>query len=92
MVLTPVSTEKLKNVHEAAERAVRHGVVTVDLAGRRYELLPPEQLGYLAGLVALGFLGIIEWSIAAVVAVGHTLVYRSHRQGLRSLGAALQEA
>ncbi len=92
MVLTSVSTEKMESVQEAAERAIRQGVVTVDLDGRRYELLPSEQLGYFAGLVALGFLGIVEWPVAAVVAVGHTLAYRSHRQGLRNLGAALQEA
>ncbi|WP_250285529.1 MULTISPECIES: hypothetical protein [unclassified Frankia] len=92
MVLTPVSTKKMGNIREAAERAVQHGVVTVDIDGRRYELLPSEQLGYFAGLVALGLLGIIEWPVAAVVAVGHTIAYRSHRQGLRNLGAALQEA
>ncbi|AEH11316.1 MULTISPECIES: hypothetical protein [Protofrankia] len=92
MVLTPISAEKAGNFQEVAERAIRRGVVTIDLDGRRYELLPSEQLGYFAGLAALGLLGIIEWPVAAVVAGGHTIAYRSHRQGLRNLGVALQEA
>ncbi len=62
------------------------------ILNRHIELFPPEQIGYLVGLTALAMLEIIEWPIAVAVAVGHTITYRSHRKGLRSLGAALEEA
>jgi hypothetical protein len=77
---------------DAVERGAWRGVVTVEIAGRRVELLPPEQLGYFAGLGLLVALGVIEWPVAAVVAVGHTLAFRSRRAGLSRFGAAIEKA
>jgi hypothetical protein len=64
--------------------------VAINVAGRRIELLPPEQIGYFMGLGLLVALEVIDWPIAVVVAVGHTIAYRSQRVGLRQFGAAIE--
>jgi len=90
--MTVARTEEVAGAPGSVERAAIQGVITIYVAGRRVELLPPEQIGYLAGLGVLSALGAIEWPVAIAVAVGHTLAFRSHRAGLRHLGAALEKA
>lgn len=76
----------------AAERAVTHHTVTLDVFGTRLELLPPEHLAFLAGVGVLAALEILEWPVALVLAVGHQLAHSHHGQVLREFGEALEEA
>ncbi|MET9848267.1 hypothetical protein [Streptomyces ossamyceticus] len=76
----------------AAERAVTHHAVTLDVFGARIELLPPDQLAFLAGVGVLAACEIIEWPVALVLAVGHQLAHSHHGRMLREFGEALEEA
>ncbi|MEV0637175.1 hypothetical protein AB0I77_19915 [Streptomyces sp. NPDC050619] len=76
----------------AAEHAVAHNAVTLDVFGARLELLPPEQLAFIAGLGALAAFEILEWPVALVLAVGHQLAHSHHGRVLREFGEALEEA
>ncbi|WP_143675189.1 hypothetical protein [Streptomyces sp. JV178] len=76
----------------AAERAVTHHAVTLDVFGARIELLPPDQLAFLAGVGVLAACEIIEWPVALILAVGHQLAHSHHGRMLREFGEALEEA
>ncbi|WP_201452642.1 hypothetical protein [Streptomyces sp. HM190] len=76
----------------AADRAVTRHAVTFDVLGARIELLPPEQLAFLAGVGVLAACEIIEWPVALVLAVGHQLAHSHHGRMLREFGEALEEA
>lgn len=76
----------------AAERAVTHHAVTLDVFGARLELPPPEQLAFLAGIGVLTAVEILEWPVALVLAVGHQLAHSHHGRVLREFGEALEEA
>ena len=76
----------------AAERAVTHHAVTLDVFGARLELPPPEQLAFLAGIDVLTAVEILEWPVALVLAVGHQLAHSHHGRVLREFGEALEEA
>ena len=76
----------------AAERAVSRHSVTFDVFGTRVELLPPEQLAFLAGVGVLAALEIVEWPVALVLAIGHQLAHSHHGRVLREFGEALEEA
>lgn len=76
----------------AAERAVTHHAVTLDVFGARVELLPPEQLAFLAGVGVLAAFEVLEWPVALVLAVGHQLAHSHHGRVLREFGEALEEA
>ncbi|WP_208117135.1 hypothetical protein [Streptomyces sp. NBC_00582] len=77
---------------EAAARTVKNHSVTLDVLGTRVELLPPEQLAFLAGVGTLAALEILEWPVALVLAVGHQLAHSHHSRMLREFGEALEEA
>ncbi|TQE21115.1 hypothetical protein SipoB123_27440 [Streptomyces ipomoeae] len=66
--------------------------MTLDVFGARVELLPPEQLAFLAGVGVLAAVEIIEWPVALVLAVGHQLAHSHHGRVLREFGEALEEA
>ncbi len=81
-----------RNAGKAADRAVTHHSVTLDVFGTRVELLPPEQLAFLAGVGVLAVLEIVEWPVALVLGVGHQLAHSHHGRLLRAFGEALEEA
>ncbi|WKX10948.1 hypothetical protein [Streptomyces sp. NL15-2K] len=87
-----VADADAKSAGAAAERAVAHHTVTLDVLGTRLELLPPEQLAFLAGVGVLAAFEIIEWPMAMVLAVGHQLAHSHHGRVLREFGEALEEA
>jgi hypothetical protein len=80
------------DAQSAAEKPVLRGLFSITIAGRRMEVLPPEQIGYLVGIGLLAALEIIEWPVALVLAIGHTLAFRSQRAGFQKLGAAMARA
>ncbi|MBP2066369.1 hypothetical protein [Streptomyces iranensis] len=56
------------------------------------ELPSADQLCFLAGLGVIAAVGIIEWPVAAAIAVGHGLAHSQHGKALREFGEALEEA
>jgi hypothetical protein len=52
-------------------------------------LPPPDKLAFYAGLVAAATLGVVDWPIALVTAVGHLLSDDQHNRTLHALGEAL---
>ncbi len=50
------------------------------------------QLAFLGGLGLLAALEIVEWPVAAVVAVGHVLTASRSNRVVREFGEALEEA
>lgn len=58
----------------------------------RLELPPGKQLAFLAGMGVLAVAGAIEWPVAILVGVGHSLVSQSHNKALEDFGEALDEA
>jgi hypothetical protein len=81
-----------KSASAAAERAVTHHAVTLDVFGTRVELPPPDQLAFLAGVGVLAAVKVVEWPVALVLAVGHQLAHSHHGRVLREFGEALEEA
>jgi hypothetical protein len=76
----------------AADQAVAHNAVTIDVCGRKFELPSADQLAFLAGLGVLAALEIIEWPVTIALAVGHQLAHSHHGRALREFGDALEEA
>ncbi|CAM5283270.1 MULTISPECIES: hypothetical protein [Streptomyces] len=76
----------------AADRVCSRHSVTVFFGGRRVELPSEEQLCFLAGVGLLAVVGIIEWPVAAAIAIGHGLAHSQHGKALREFGEALEEA
>ncbi|MFI7504255.1 hypothetical protein ACIBVL_38415 [Streptomyces sp. NPDC049687] len=76
----------------AAERAVAHNTVALEVFGTRLELPPPDHLAFLAGVGVLAAVNVLEWPVALVLAVGHQLAHNHHSRVLREFGEALEEA
>ncbi|MCW2944869.1 MAG: hypothetical protein JWR24_1586 [Actinoallomurus sp.] len=55
-------------------------------------LPPPEKLVYYAGLGLLAVCEVVEWPIALIIGVGHTLADQQHSRLAQGLGEALEEA
>jgi hypothetical protein len=78
---------------QAAARTLEQNSIHVDVPGiGRIELPPPDQLAFIGGIATLVVLQIIEWPVAAVLAVGHVLAHNRHHALLRDFGEALDEA
>ncbi|MFJ8108974.1 hypothetical protein [Streptomyces sp. NPDC096132] len=76
----------------AAEQAIAHNTVTLDVCGTRLELPPADHLAFLAGVAVLAAVDILEWPVALVLAVGHQLARNHHSKVLREFGEAMEEA
>lgn len=81
-----------KNARAAAEAAVVHNALVVDVFGKHLELPPPDHLAFMAGLGVLAALEIIEWPVALAITIGHKLAHSHHGRALREFGDALEEA
>jgi hypothetical protein len=78
---------------KAAANAMAQNSIHLEVPGIAHIELPPaEQLAFLGGIATLVVLQIIEWPVAAVLAVGHVLVHNRHHALLRDFGEALDEA
>ncbi|WP_206282233.1 hypothetical protein [Streptomyces rhizosphaericus] len=86
------ATKRPRGPRAAAEVVCERHSVTVQFDGRRVELPSQEQLCFLAGLGVIAAVGIIDWPVAAAIAVGHGLAHSQHGKALREFGEALEEA
>jgi hypothetical protein len=53
--------------------------------------VPWDQLAFAGGVTVLAAASIIEWPLAAVLAVGHVLVSQHHSRTLTAFGEALAQ-
>jgi len=65
--------------------------VTLPVLGT-LELPPTEELAYIGGVGALAVVGVMEWPIAASLALGHLFASSRRNKTLRDFGSALEEA
>jgi hypothetical protein len=81
------------HAHAAAVKATRRNStqVTVPLLGT-VNLPAADELAFLAGMGVLTVVGAIEWPIAVVLAVGHTLAANRRNKVIREFGEALEKA
>lgn len=75
----------------AADRVVSGNSVTAEVLGLHLELPSMDQLAFLAGLGVLAAFEIVEWPVAAAIAIGHGLAHSHHGRVLREFGEALEE-
>lgn len=78
---------------EAAATASARNSIPAEMPGIGQVSLPPlDQVAFLGGIATLALLSIIEWPVAAVMAVGHILAHNRHHALLRDFGEALDKA
>jgi hypothetical protein len=86
------SRTAMKPRHAAEKTAQNNSVRTrLPLVGD-VELPGPEELVFIGGVTALALIGIVEWPVAVLLSVGHTLATRRHNKIIREFGEALEEA
>jgi hypothetical protein len=77
----------------AAQEAIRRYTVTIPAPFVGVLRLPPkEDLVFLGGIAGLALLGLVEWPVAIILGVGHTLAVSRHSSLLTSFGEALEAA
>ena len=77
----------------AAERAVERNSTHIDLPVIGAVHLPAkEELVYIGGVTALAAVGLLEWPVAILLGIGHTLSTNRHNKLIREFGEALGEA
>jgi hypothetical protein len=53
-------------------------------------LQDPERATFYAGLVALTLLEVIDWPVAALIIVGHSVAQRAHNRAIRGIAEGLE--
>lgn len=77
----------------AAERAVQRNSTHLELPVIGVVHLPSrEELAFIGGVTALAAAGILEWPVALLLGIGHTLATNRHNNLVREFGEALEEA
>ncbi len=77
----------------AAERTVQRNSTHLELPVIGVIHLPAkEELAFIGGVTALAAVGILEWPVAVLLGIGHTLSTNRHNKLMREFGEALQEA
>jgi hypothetical protein len=77
----------------AVEHTMRRNTIRVHLPLLGEVMLPPlEELVFVGGITVLTLLGLVDWPVALLVAVGHALSLSGRNRVLREFGAALEAA
>lgn len=77
----------------AAERAVQRNSTHVELPIIGVVHLPAkEELAFIGGVTAMAVAGVLEWPVALLLGIGHTLATNRHNKLMREFGEALEEA
>jgi hypothetical protein len=77
----------------AAERAMRRNGLHVQLPiVGQLQLPAPEEIAYVGGVVVMAVVGLLEWPVAVLLGVGHTLAAGRRNKVVRAFGEALEEA
>jgi hypothetical protein len=54
--------------------------------------VPVEDLAFLGGVATLAVVGVLEWPIALLLGVGHSLATAKHSKTVNAFGQALEAA
>jgi hypothetical protein len=77
----------------AAERAMQRNSLLLHLPIVGELRLPPaEEVAFIGGVTALALVGVLEWPVAVLLGVGHSLALNRHNKMVRAFGEALEEA
>lgn len=77
---------------KAAEHAVSTNSVHFDVPVLGDVYLPPaDEMVFLGGVGVLAVVGVLEWPVALLLGVGHTLAASRRNKTLRAFGRALEE-
>ena len=77
----------------AAERALRRTTVSLRLPIVGELRLPSgDELVYIGGVGVLAVVGLLEWPVAVLLGVGHTLAANRSNKVVHEFGEALEEA
>ena len=77
----------------AAERAVQRNSTHVELPFMGVVHLPAkEELAFIGGVTVLAVAGVLEWPVAVLLGIGHTLSTNRHNKLMTEFGEALEEA
>jgi hypothetical protein len=78
---------------QAAQRATAHNSTRIiaPVLGA-VDLPSTEELAFIGGIGLLAVVGVLEWPIAATLAVGHLFASNRRNKTLRDFGSALEEA
>jgi hypothetical protein len=88
-----MSGQSVVSRRSAAKQAIEKNAIQVNVPCVGVIHLPaPQHLAFYAGLGILAALGVIEWGVAAVLAIGHFLAREDHNRLIRDFGEALAAA
>jgi len=77
----------------AAQKVEEDSHIRLDLPLLGSVRLPePQRLAYYAAIGALGFLGILDWPVALILAGGHALASDQHNRAVQQFGEAVEDA
>ncbi len=51
-----------------------------------------EELAFIGGVAALAIVGFVEWPVAILLGIGHSLATNRRNKTVQAFGAALEEA
>ena len=89
----PVWGFPLAHAALAAERAAQRNSTHLELPVIGMVHLPAkEDLVFIGGVTAMAAVGLLEWPVAVLLGIGHTLSTNRHNKLIREFGEALQEA
>jgi hypothetical protein len=55
-------------------------------------LPPKDELAFMGGVTGMAAVGILEWPVALLLVLGHTLAANRHNRLMQEFGEALEEA
>jgi hypothetical protein len=77
----------------AAERAIQRNSTHIELPVIGVVHLPPkDELAFIGGVTVLAVAGVLEWPVALLLGIGHTMAANRHNKLMREFGEALEEA
>ena len=66
--------------------------VTLPVTGWTFVLPPRREWPWIGGVVLVAALDIIDWPVALIIAIGHTILTNSHNEQLRELADGIEAA
>lgn len=66
--------------------------ITLPVTGWTFMLPPRREWPWIGGVVLVAALDLIDWPVALIVAIGHTIMTNSHNEQLRELADGIEAA
>jgi hypothetical protein len=89
----PAATRPVEHAVLAADRALRRNSIRLNLPIVGELSLPAgEEVVFIGGIGVLAVVGLLEWPVALLLGVGHTLAMSRNNKVVHAFGEALEEA